>query len=112
MVCLFFEEIIYERELADNKDEAIDRLCNRLYGSGRISDLSAFKNAVTAREAEFSTELAPNVYVPHARSKAVIKPSVAYMKTKDGNSVYLIASNTADGHIEALSELSKTLLGN
>ena len=103
------DDIIYEGSLAKNRENAIDTLCNKLYEQGRLSNLNAFKKAVLERESEMSTELAPNIFVPHAKSKEVLKPSVAHMKTKDGKSVYLIASNTDDGHIKALSELAKMI---
>ncbi|MBQ3903752.1 MAG: PTS sugar transporter subunit IIA [Eubacterium sp.] len=109
---MFNGDIIFESSLAESREEAIETLCSRLYEQGRLNDLNAFKKAVFERESEMSTELAPNVFVPHAKSKEVVKPSVAHMKTKDGQSVYLIASNTNDGHIKALAGLARALNDN
>lgn len=106
---MFYDGMIIENALAENREQAIDALCSRLYCDGRLSDLKAFKDAVYKRESEFSTELAPSVFVPHAKSDAVLKPSVAMMKTKDGESVFLIASNSDEGHIKALADLASAL---
>ena len=107
---MFLENMLVENEIAKDREAAVSLLSKRLYESGRISDLSEFKNAVRKREAEFSCELAPGVFVPHAVSEAVLKPSVATMKTADGKRIYLIASNSAQVHIKALAELSRELL--
>lgn len=104
------DDYIFESRLAENRDEALDYLCKSLYKNGRIKNISAFKEAVLKRESETSTELAPGVFVPHAKSPEVLFPSVAYMKTKGGESVYLLASDTDEAHIAALSRLAKKLL--
>jgi len=111
VVVLFYDGIIIESSLAENRRQAIDTLCGRLYSDGRLSNLKAFRDAVYKRESEMSTELAPSVFVPHAKSEAVLKPSVAMMKTKDGESVFLIASNSDEGHIKALADLASALGG-
>lgn len=95
---------------AADREQAIERLSSLLYRNGNIEDLTAFRQAVYAREAELSCELTPTVSVPHAKSKTVIKPAVAAMRTADNHTVFLIASNDDNGHIAALSRISRALL--
>ena len=98
--------MFYENAVAENREQALDTLCKRLYSEGKINDIKAFKAAVIKRESEMSTELAPNLFIPHAKDKSVLSPAVASMNTKDGARVFLIASNSDEGHIKALAELA------
>ena len=95
---------------AVSKQQAIERLTEHLYRSGCLSDLTQFRTELYRKEAEFSSDIAPNISIPHAKSSAVVRPAIAAMKTADHHTVYVIASDNDENHIRMLSLLADSLL--
>ena len=62
---------------AKTKDEAIKEMVSMLYKNGYISDEKAFLRDVYLREKEGITGIGKSVAIPHGRSKAVKKTTIA-----------------------------------
>jgi mannitol/fructose-specific phosphotransferase system IIA component (Ntr-type) len=109
---------------ADNGNEAIQTLADRLVAAGYVVDETTFIDAVHAREALVSTELPWNIAMPHARTDAVVRYGIAIGRTKTPfmwNSastdptriVFLLAAPGGDkgsDYTQVLSEWARALL--
>ena len=108
---------------ATSKKEAIDEMVQKLYDSGRINNIEMFKEGILNREAQTSTGLGDGIAMPHAKNKAVVKPTVLFAKSSqgvnyealDGQPVYLFFMIAApeganDTHLQALAALSGLLM--
>lgn len=73
---LFSENLIKLNLASNTKDEVFREMADLLWDEKRISVKDAFIADVYAREAELSTELENEIAMPHAKSSAVVKPSV------------------------------------
>ncbi len=106
-----------------NKSEAIDRAVQLAAKSGNITDIQKYKSLVLAREKEGSTGVGEGIAIPHAKSSAVKKPTLAAMVVKNGvdfdsldsKSVKLIfiiaAPDTKENiHLDVLGRLSVLLM--
>ncbi|ENR2166950.1 PTS sugar transporter subunit IIA [Vibrio vulnificus] len=102
---------------ANNKNEVFAELAKMLFENNRISSKEAFLTDIEAREALSITSMDGIAY-PHAKSKAVIEPSIAVGVKHEGieygdeegvkpTVFFMIASpdNGADHHIYVLQEL-------
>lgn len=108
---------------AKNKEEAIEELVTMLFNEKKITDKEEFKKEIMKREMKSSTGLEEGIAVPHAKSKTVIVPSIAFGRIKNGidyesldgeptTMIFMIAApeGATDSHIETLSKLTTTLL--
>lgn len=64
-------------DLGDSLEACARSLADLLVAAGRLSDAETYVADVLAREAKGSTVLPGGVALPHARSSAVLTPSVA-----------------------------------
>jgi len=108
---------------ATEKEAVIDEMIESLDKHGVITDVTEFKEAILKREAQTSTGLGDGIAMPHAKNKAVEKPTVLFAKSNkgvnyeslDGQPAYLFfmiavpegANNT---HLETLVALSRQLI--
>ncbi|MBU8792377.1 MULTISPECIES: PTS fructose transporter subunit IIABC [Oceanobacillus] len=108
---------------ATEKEAVIDEMIESLDKHGVITDVTEFKEAILKREAQTSTGLGDGIAMPHAKNKAVEKPTVLFAKSNkgvnyeslDGQPAYLFfmiavpegANNT---HLETLAALSRQLI--
>ncbi|WP_145524230.1 fructose-specific PTS transporter subunit EIIC [Virgibacillus sp. SK37] len=108
---------------ATEKEAVIDEMIESLDKHGVITDVTEFKDAILKREAQTSTGLGDGIAMPHAKNKAVEKPTVLFAKSNkgvnyeslDGQPAYLFfmiavpdgANNT---HLETLAALSRQLI--
>ena len=105
------------------KDEALDAMVALMAKSGKINDVEKYRKGVYAREEEGTTGIGEGIAIPHCKSDAVSKPSLAAMVIKDGvdfealdgekvNLIFLIAApNMEDNvHLDVLSKLSVLLM--
>lgn len=102
------------------KDQAIDKLVQLLSESGVVDDSEDVTKAIFKRENEISTSVGYGVAIPHARSKAVNKASIAILKDLNGiewgedrvNLVFMIVAEEAasDEHLKMLSKISTFLM--
>ena len=108
---------------ANTKDEVMKELVHTLHKDGRINSEEEFLYDIKAREATGNTGFDDGIAIPHAKSKAVIKPAVAIgikpsgidWGAEDGELskiFFMIASpdNGANHHIEVLTELSTKII--
>lgn len=108
---------------ATDKKSAITEMVNKLYETGRIDDKEVFEEGILAREAQTTTGLGDGIAMPHAKNKAVVKPTVLFARSKagldyealDGQPTYLFFMIAApeganDTHLQALASLSRLLL--
>lgn len=66
-----------DQPLGEDAATIVRALATRLADAGRVSDVDMLVEAVLAREALGSTVLPRGIAMPHARSAAVLHPSVA-----------------------------------
>ena len=105
------------------KLEAIDMLVDLQLKNGSISDREAYKKDILKRESQGSTAVGEGIAIPHAKSGAVSKPSLAVMTVPEGvdyealddepsNLLFMIAAPASGGdvHLEVLSKLMTMLM--
>jgi PTS system fructose-specific IIC component len=108
---------------AGSKLEVIDQMVNMLASKGRLKDKELFKEAVLQREKQSSTGLEEGLAIPHAKTKAVRIPSIAFARVREGVDYgamddeksylfFMIAApeNATDSHIETLTKLTSYFL--
>ncbi|MFK4565985.1 fructose-specific PTS transporter subunit EIIC [Enterococcus sp. UD-01] len=108
---------------ATDKKGAIDEMVQKIYDSGRISDIDIYKEGILAREAQTSTGLGDGIAMPHAKNSAVKEATVLFAKSThgvdyealDGQPTYLFFMIAApeganDTHLQALAALSRLLI--
>ena len=105
------------------KAEALSQITQLMADGGNITDLTAYRQAVSAREQEGSTGVGEGVAIPHAKSAAVNKPGLAAMTVPGGvdfdaldgapvQLIFLIAApeQAENTHLDILSRLSTLLM--
>lgn len=105
------------------KSEVIDELVDVLVQAGVINDRELYKKGILDRESLSSTGIGFGIAIPHAKSKAVNFPRVAFGVSKEGidyesldgtkaNLFFMIAVNEgeSDLHLKALANLSRLLM--
>ena len=107
---------------AADKDGAIDLLVDLQDKSGCLTDRTAYKEAILAREAQTSTAIEMGIAVPHAKSGCVTAPSLAACILKEGvdygamdgqpSDLFFMIAAPLDGdlHLEILSHLMVLLM--
>lgn len=109
---------------ASDRDEAIRALVGLLAEAGRVDDVEAVTNAVLARESETGgTGMESGVAIPHAKSAAVVRPSVAFGRSRAGldfgaeddsnaDLIFLVAipEGSDEDHVKVLSRLARRLI--
>lgn len=106
----------------EDRVAATRALAQRLHATGRVTDLDGFLADVAAREAQMPTGLEGGIGIPHARSKHVTTPSLAFGRCPAGvdfgaadgpaTLVFLIAA-PAEGdadHMTILAKLARRLV--
>ena len=115
---LFLPECMTMDLQAANKWEAIRELAGLLLKAGRISSVEQYEQAVVEREQEVSTGVGFGIGIPHGRSAAVLRSSIAFGRSKKGipfhaidhqpvQLVFLLAVPQAMGDKEYLAALSR-----
>lgn len=105
------------------KDEILQEMVDILNEGGVLNNKEEYLKVVREREATSSTGLEEGIAIPHGKTKAVKKATVAFGKSKEGvdfNSLdgkksrlfFMIAApeGTTDSHIEMLSKITNKLL--
>ena len=115
------EQVVLDLTGADCH-EATRTLAERLVASGRCTDLDQFLDDVRRREETMATGLPGGIGIPHARSTAIIEPSLVFGRpvqgidwgAKDGPAtlVFLIAApeGGGDAHMQMLPKLARALM--
>ncbi|MEJ8546174.1 fructose-specific PTS transporter subunit EIIC [Brevibacillus borstelensis] len=108
---------------ASTKEAALDELIAKLDEAGRLNSRDGMKAAILAREALGSTGIGEGIAIPHAKTAAVKRPSIAFGFSKqgidfdslDGTKAHLffMIAATEDAnraHLETLALLSQMLM--
>lgn len=108
---------------AENKSDVLNQVVDLMAQSGKLADVSIYRDGVYARESEGTTGIGEGIAIPHCKSAAVKAPGLAAMTVPAGveydaldgapvNLIFLIAApDTADNvHLDVLSKLSVLLM--
>lgn len=116
------ETVIVDLE-SNTKVDVINELVEKLYTAGKLVDKEAYKEAIWARESQSTTGIGEGIAIPHAKTKAVKTPSIAFGRSKEGidyealdgqpsHLFFMIAASEGanNTHLETLSRLSGFLM--
>ena len=105
------------------KATCIESLLDLVVESGRVDDRQAALDALMEREQETTTGVGMGIGIPHAKTGAVDRPSLAFTRSESGvdfgsmdgepaTLVFLILVPEAGGedHLQILSSLSRALM--
>lgn len=108
---------------SSNKEEVIKELAQKLADAGRLNDKNEFIEAILVREGQSTTGIGEGIAIPHAKTKAVKVPSIAFGRSKEGvdfqaldgqqsHLFFMIAASEGanNEHLETLSRLSSFLM--
>lgn len=115
--------IIPGSELTD-KEEIIKMMANVMEENDRLIDIDVYVREVLERESLGATAVGYGVGIPHGKTDAVKKPTLAFAKTKElvkwgdeeedlVNLIFMIAvpeSAASDEHLKILATLSRKLI--
>ncbi|TQK19817.1 PTS system D-fructose-specific IIA component (F1P-forming) (Frc family) /PTS system D-fructose-specific IIB component (F1P-forming) (Frc family) /PTS system D-fructose-specific IIC component (F1P-forming) (Frc family) [Microbacterium sp. SLBN-154] len=108
--------------LGPDKSAVIRALADRVVAEGRATDAEALFSDAWAREQKDETGLPGGIAIPHAKSAAVTRPSLAFARLRPGvdfgaddgpaDLVFLIAApaEAAEDHLAVLSKLARSLM--
>ena len=74
------ERIIDLHAHAENKEEVLTLLANRLKEAGYIDDVEGFKKDIYLRESEGTTGIGNYIAIPHGKSDSVSQVGIAIAK--------------------------------
>lgn len=108
---------------AKSKEEALEKLTEILYQSGKLEDKQAFLDDVLKRESVSTTGIGNGIAIPHGKSASVKETTVAIgrlaeetewesVDDKPVQLVVLLAVNDSDKngvHVKILSEMARKL---
>ncbi|MBU5468327.1 PTS fructose transporter subunit IIABC [Virgibacillus sp. MSJ-26] len=108
----------------ESREEVIDELIEKLDTANVLDSKQVYKEAILAREAEGTTGLGMGIAIPHGKSNAVKKPTVAFgisqhgvdWQSLDGTQAQLIfiiavpEESAGDAHLKILQMLSRKLM--
>lgn len=117
-------ELIETDLKGETRDDIIDEMIQKLKHVGALHSVTEFKQAIMNREQESTTGIGINIAIPHGKSAAVRKPSVAFgikqsgidWKSLDGTEaklIFMIAvpkGNEGNEHLKILQMLSRKLM--
>ncbi len=63
---------------ARDKKGTLDELAEKLDRAGKLSNVSDFRQAIDKRESESTTGVGDGIAIPHAKTKAVKEPAIAF----------------------------------
>ncbi len=123
IVDLLSKESILLNGSPKDKADAINMLVDLQVKGGKIADREKYKEGILAREEMGSTAVGEGIAIPHAKSIAVLQPSLAAMTVPNGvdyealddepsNLLFMIAApnDGGDVHLEVLSRLMTILM--
>ncbi|MBN1058899.1 PTS fructose transporter subunit IIC [Clostridium botulinum] len=106
-----------------SKNECIEKLVNLMDKTGNLNNKEEYKKAIIAREAQSTTGIGEGIAIPHGKTNAVNKASLAAAVCKKGvdydsldgapaNLFFMIAvpDNSDNLHLEVLARLSTILM--
>ncbi|WP_409509612.1 PTS mannose transporter subunit IIABC [Bacillus spizizenii] len=117
-------ELIEPHLSGETRDDIIDEMIQTLSRKGMLLSESGFKQAILNREQQGTTAIGMNIAIPHGKSEAVRKPSVAFgikrsgvdwnsLDGSDAKLIFMIAVPKESGgnqHLKILQMLSRKLM--
>ncbi|MGL9748293.1 PTS sugar transporter subunit IIA [Enterococcus sp. DIV0170] len=123
LIDLLVNDLIVFDESIRSKKELFEKLGQLLEEEQRVSKAKKVIKDLYRREEETSTGIEDGFGIPHAKSKAVLQPTICFAHTGkitdyvglDGRNIewvfaILVPQKTADIHLEILSKLSRKLM--
>ncbi len=120
---LLTQETILLNIEGKQKLDAINQLVDLLNSAGKLTNKEEYKEAILKREEQSTTGIGEGIAIPHAKTKAVKTPAIAFGRSTSGidyesldgqpaNLFFMIAApdGANNTHLEALSRLSTILL--
>lgn len=120
---LLTENTIILNLKAGSKRDVLDELAGQLNEAGKLNDQQQFTKDILAREEQSTTGIGDTIAIPHAKSKAVKEPAIAFGRSHEGidfesldgqpaQLFFMIAATDGanDDHLEALSRLATFLM--
>src|SRR5690554_1581011 len=108
---------------AQSKHEVIEELVGQLDKAGVVKDLKLLTNDIKIRESLSTTGIGFKIAIPHAKSKHISEPAIAFGKSKNGIDydsmdgldahLFFLICMPEDGgnlHLKALAKLSRNLI--
>jgi len=109
---------------AENKQDALLKICRLLYADGVISSVEKFSDAVEDRENKGSTGIGYGIAIPHGKSDSVIRSCIAVARLKKPitwgsiddqpvNLVIMFAVSPVDqnqGYLQAIARIATLLM--
>ncbi|CUB25433.1 PTS mannose transporter subunit IIABC [Bacillus spizizenii] len=121
---IIMPELIEPHLSGETRDDIIDEMIQTLSRNGMLLSESGFKQAILNREQQGTTAIGMNIAIPHGKSEAVRKPSVAFgikrsgvdwnsLDGSDAKLIFMIAVPKESGgnqHLKILQMLSRKLM--
>ncbi|GGA69220.1 PTS lactose transporter subunit IIC [Pseudoclavibacter endophyticus] len=116
------ELVTLDQHHGDDSAAVIRALAERIVAHGRATDAEALSADALAREQKDSTGIPGGIAIPHCRSAAVTRPTLAMSRLRPGvdfgagdgpaDLVFFIAApeGADDAHLELLSKLARSLI--
>ncbi|QIO24441.1 PTS sugar transporter subunit IIA [Haloarcula sp. JP-L23] len=105
------------------KEACIEHLLDLLVDAGRVDDRQTALDALLTREEQTTTGVGMGIGIPHAKTDAVSKPSLAFTRSDDGVDFgsmdgepatlifqILVPEEGGEDHLSILSSLSRSLM--
>lgn len=105
------------------KAPCIEHLLDLLVESGRVTDRQTALDALMQRESETTTGVGLGIGIPHAKTDAVSRPSLAFARSDTGvdfgsmddepatlTFLILVPKEGGEDHLKILSSLSRALM--
>lgn len=114
--------VALDADFGDSVDSVITNLATLVHATGRATDIAGLAQPAIDREAKAGTGVPGGVAIPHCRSGAVTKPTLAFARLSrgvdfsgpdgDARLVFLIAAPAGGGkaHLKILSKLARALV--
>lgn len=110
--------------VSDSKEAAIREMAEMLATTGNVRDVDELVRVALAREAQGTTGLGESIAIPHAKTDAVVRPTVGFARSAEGiewgsldgtkaRLVFMISVPEAaagDEHLRILALLSRKLM--
>ncbi|MFE2152121.1 fructose-specific PTS transporter subunit EIIC [Streptomyces lavendulae] len=110
--------------VSDTKEAAIREMAEMLATTGNVRDVDELVRVALAREAQGTTGLGESIAIPHAKTDAVVRPTVGFARSSEGiewgsldgtkaRLVFMISVPEAaagDEHLRILALLSRKLM--
>lgn len=107
----------------ETKEDAIEQLLDLAVAADRVTNREQALADLRARESEATTGVGMGIGIPHAKSAAVVSPTIAFTRTPDGIDfesmddkpvtllfMLLVPEHGGDEHLSMLSSLSRSLM--